>query len=110
MPDLFDFGGEPIEAQKPAGAPREPEWIVPPPKPKAAPNPAPAPTPARPRPGLVASFACIACSAQDEVLEPAPDRIRCWGCGGEARRWRPPAGEPPAISARELRERDHLPG
>lgn len=100
MPDLFDFGGNPIEDDRPAV--RDPEWIVP--APKTAPAPSPAPAPAEPceRPGLVASFACL-CGCQAEILEPAPDEIRCWGegCGLAMYRWRPCA-EPPVYSARAL--------
>ncbi len=81
---------------------------------KSAPPPAPAPAPiaaappaprADPQgfPGLpVASFACY-CGCQDEVLEPAPEWVTCWGkdCGRQMHRYTPPR-LPPSTNARQL--------
>jgi hypothetical protein len=52
---------------------------------------------------LVASFSCIACSAIDEVLEPAPDWVECWskGCSTRMHRFVPPKA-PPHFNARML--------
>lgn len=43
----------------------------------------------------VASFACE-CGARDEVLEPAPATVDCWGCklALGMRRWHPPVPPP----------------
>ena len=50
------------------------------------------------RQGIVASFTCH-CGCQDEVLEPAPAEVPCWGCGMAMRRWSP-KHEPPTSNAR----------
>lgn len=83
MSESFDFGGNPIE------------------RPPTEPAPAP-------QPGLVASFACY-CGCQSEILEPAPERIRCWGaeCKLTMHRWYP-VHEPPPQSARPLSEADRV--
>lgn len=54
----------------------------------------------------VASFSCV-CDAQDEVLEPAPERVDCWAC----RKWQgmkrfDPGYDPPVISARKLTDEE----
>lgn len=55
-------------------------------------------------PRLVASFACF-CGCQDEVLEPAPQTVKCWGCKADMHRWTP-KHEPPAMSARETTDEE----
>lgn len=80
----------------PAPAPTK---VLPPrrkPQPAAVPSYAAARVPGR----LVASFACM-CGCQDEVREPAPDLIPCWGdkCRLKMYRWRPPIA-PPIHNAR----------
>ena len=66
-----------------------------------------APAPAKPAGFIgprwpVASLECD-CGALDEVKEPCPDRLDCWGCHGlEAMRRRAPRYLPPRGAGREL--------
>lgn len=69
------------------------------------------PPPVKPRPedfpGLpVASFSCY-CGCLDEVLEPAPEWVTCWGkgCGQRMHRWYP-KHLPPSGNARQLTDEE----
>ena len=69
------------------------------------------PPPVKPRPedfpGLpVASFSCY-CGCLDEVLEPAPEWVTCWGkgCGQRMHRWYP-RSLPPSGNARQLTDEE----
>jgi len=99
MPDLFDFAAKPASVVKAAPQP-EPkiEPICQPEPAEAASKPCSLPEPVADHCHLVASFSCY-CGCQDEVLEPAPAAIPCWGCKRTMHRWHP-KDPPPPVSAR----------
>lgn len=119
MSDLFG-GLEPHPLPKPtslfermAEAQRQVEPVASiaqdaPPRTIVARDPAPR-TPFKPEdfPGLpVASFSCY-CGCVDEVLEPAPVWVTCWGkgCGQQMHRYQP-IHAPPSGNARQLTDEE----
>jgi len=108
QPDPNTYMAETMPAAPPPPPAPPPIADDAPPRPIVARDP---PPPVKPRPedfpgDPVASFSCY-CGCQDEVLEPAPEWVTCWGkgCGARMHRWYP-RNLPPSNNARQLTDEE----